>query len=206
MRFSLASGLSVSLVLAACAHEGQTPSAYDPGARESLRIPGGKRCLSVLDQLHVKYERLRSRGRVVTPVSIESDLGGVRFTQSGKTSLVCDCRLALALYWSAPVFKGLHISEVEHFGAYSNRTTRGGRPSLHALGLAVDTWRFKFDAATASVVRDYAHGWGDGCSPNAPVLNRLACGLRGLGLFRELITPDHDSDHHDHIHLGIVPL
>ena len=27
-----------------------------------------------------------------------------------------------------------------------------------------------------------------------------------LRLFRELITPDHDADHRDHVHLAIVPL
>jgi hypothetical protein len=206
MRLALRLCLSLSLALAGCAHEGQTPSAYDPSALESLRIPGGKRCLSVLTQLHVKYTKLRARGRVVTPVSIESDLGGVRYTQGGKTSLVCDCRLALALYWAAPVFSALHISEIEHFGAYSNRTTRSGRPSQHALGLAIDTWRFKFGKTSANVVHDYKHGWGSGCWPDAPVLNRLVCELRGLGLFRELITPDHDADHYNHVHLGIVPL
>jgi hypothetical protein len=206
MRLSLRFAFALSLTLAGCAHEGQTPDAYDARALESLRIPGGKRCLRVLDQLGVKYEKLRARGRVATPVTIRSALGGIRYTQGGKPSLVCDCRLALALYWSAPVFSAMHITEVEHYGAYSNRTTRRGRPSMHALGLAVDAARFKFQDTSASVVHDYAKGWGAGCWPDAPALNRLVCELRGLGLFRELITPDHDADHHDHVHLGIVPL
>ena len=55
-----------------CAHEGQAPPAWDASARESLRIPGGKRCLSVLDRLGVKYKKLSPRGKVRTPVEIRS--------------------------------------------------------------------------------------------------------------------------------------
>jgi hypothetical protein len=196
--------LSVLLALG-CAHEGQTPPAYDASAAQSLRIPGGKRCLALLDRLGVKYKKLSPRGRVKTPVEITGDIGGVRYTTGGKTSLVCDCRLGLALEWSAPVLKSWHISEVSHYGAFSNRSTRGGRPSLHAQGLALDVARFKFPDSSLSVSDAYGRGWGAGCRPNAPAINQVVCQLRALGLFRELITPDHDSDHHDHVHLGILP-
>ncbi|HTU57188.1 MAG TPA: hypothetical protein VMF89_02125, partial [Polyangiales bacterium] len=46
----------------------------------------------------------------------------------------------------------------------------------------------------------------DGCSTDAPLLNQLACRLKARGLFRELLTPDYDADHHDHLHLGLAPL
>jgi len=189
-----------------CAHEGQTPAAYDPTAVQSLRIPGGKRCLVLLDQLGVKYKKLSPRGRVKTPVEITSDIAGVRYTNGGKTSLVCDCRLGLALVWAAPVLSTWHISEVVHYGAFSNRTTRQGRPSLHAQGLALDVARIKFPDRNLGVADTYGRGWGAGCRPNAPAINQVVCQLRELGLFRELITPDHDSDHRDHVHLGIVPM
>ncbi len=196
-------GLFLLLALAlGCAHEGATPGAWDGRAVESLRIPGGQRCLATLDKLGVKYKRMTARGRVRTPVEIRGDLGGVVY----KPSLVCDCRLALALHWAAPVLRGWHISKVEHFGAYANRTTRGGRPSLHAQGLALDVARLEFPDASLSVLRSYARGQGAGCRQGAPALNRVVCQLRELGLFRELITPDHDADHQDHVHLGIVPL
>lgn len=192
-------GLLLSL---GCAHEGRVPAAWDATAVQSLRIPGGKRCLAVLDQLGIEYEKLSPRGRVSTPVKIRSDIAGITF----KPQLVCDCRLALALHWSAPVLESWHIREVEHYGAYANRTTRSGRPSLHAQGLAVDIARFRFPDARLDVASNYERGWGAGCRPNAPPLNRVVCQLRELGLFRELITPDHDADHHDHVHLGILPL
>jgi hypothetical protein len=193
------------LLVIGCAHEGQTPPAYDPRAAQSLRIPGGKRCLHLLDQLGVKYKKLSARGRIKTPIEITSAIAGVRYTNGGKTSLVCDCRLGLALHWSAPVFASWHISEVVHFGAFSDRTTRRGRPSLHAQGLALDVARFKFPDSNLSVSEAYGRGWGAGCWPDAPAVNQVVCQLRKLGLFRELITPDHDSDHRDHVHLAIVP-
>jgi hypothetical protein len=184
----------------------QTPGAYDSNALQSLRIPGGQRCLDLLDQLGVKYQRLSPRGRVATPVEVVGDIAGVRYVTEGRPSLVCDCRLALALHWSAPVLLAWNVSEIEHYGAYANRTTRQGRPSLHARGLALDAARFKFSSVSQSVSEDYARGWGPGCWPEAPALNQIVCRLRSLGLFRELITPDHNSDHHDHVHLAIVPL
>lgn len=190
------------LLAIGCAHEGQLPPAWDATAAQSLRIPGGKRCLEVLGQLGVKYEKVAPRGRVKTPVKIKSAIGGVTY----KPALVCDCRLALALHWTAPVLQSWHIHEVEHYGAFSNRMTRGGRPSLHAQGLALDVARFKFPDARLDVASNYERGWGAGCRPNAPALNRVVCQLRELGLFRELITPDHDDDHRDHVHLGILPL
>jgi hypothetical protein len=199
MRWLLGLGLFLAL---GCAHEGQVPAAWDASAVESLRIPGGKRCLSVLDRLGVKYKKLSPRGNVKTPVEIQSAIAGVSY----KPTLVCDCRLALALHWSAPVLEAWHISEVEHYGAFSNRTTRRGRPSLHARGLALDVARFKFPDARLDVASNYERGWGAGCGPNAPPVNRIVCQLRQLGLFRELITPDHDDDHQDHVHLGIPPL
>ena len=63
-------GLSIVLWLSGCAHEGATPDAYDASAVQSLRIPGGKRCLSLLNQLGVRYKKLSPRGHVATPVEI----------------------------------------------------------------------------------------------------------------------------------------
>lgn len=194
----------LGLLSLGCALDG-VPPAYDPSSRESLRIAGGERCLEILSGLGVQYEHLGARGKASTLVNVRSDIGGVLYTTGGKRSLVCDCRLALALYWSAPVLSRWNISEVEHMGAYVDRRTRRGSPSLHALGLALDAATFKSEGNSHSVAHDYERGV-RGCSPQAPPLNQLACELRRLRLFRELITPDHDADHHDHFHLAILPL
>lgn len=201
-------GALLGLVFVGCAPEGwlgrHPPSAYDARATQSLRIPGGQRCLELLTQLGIEHRRLSPRGRVKTPVEILGDIGGVSYMSQGRESLVCDCRLALALHWSAPLLSAWHVSKVEHFGAYANRTTRAGRPSLHAMGLALDAAAFEFANARQSVAEDYARGVG--CWADAPAVNRVVCELRSLGLFRELITPDHDADHDDHVHLAIAPL
>jgi hypothetical protein len=208
-----AAALLILLLVLGCAREGafspggqQMPEAYDLSATASLRIPGGKRCLSLLGQLGIKYRSLTARGSVQTPVEVLGPIGGIKYTHDGRPSLICDCRLALALHWAAPVLAGWHITEVEHYGAYANRATRRGRPSLHARGLALDAARFKFANVSQNVEKDYARGWGAGCWPEAPAINQVVCQLRSLRLFRELITPDHDSDHHDHVHLAIAPL
>lgn len=201
-------GALLCAVSLGCAPEGwlghHPPSAYDPQAVQSLRIPGGKRCLELLNRLGVKYERLSPRGSVDTPVEVVGDIGGIRYVSQGRESLVCDCRLALALHWSAPVLSAHEIQTVEHFGAYANRSTRRGRPSLHAMGLALDAAAFKFTSTRQSVAEDYARGVD--CRSEAPAVNQVVCHLRSLGLFRELITPDHDADHDDHVHLAIAPL
>jgi hypothetical protein len=184
----------------------QTPSAYDPWATASRRIPGGARCLQLLGQLGIKYQRLSPRGNVATPVEVVGDIAGIRYVSQGRQSLVCDCRLALALHWSGPVLAAWKISTIEHFGAYANRSTRRGAPSAHAMGLALDVATFQFSSTRQTVAEHYARGWGAGCRPEAPAINQVVCRLRGLGLFRELITPDHDADHHDHVHLAIAPL
>jgi hypothetical protein len=208
-----AATLLILLSLSGCAREGafgpshqQLPDAYDAGATASLRIPGGKSCLRVLDKLGVKYRTLTPRGQVETPIEVLGDIAGIKYTHDGRPSLICDCRLALALHWAAPVLAAWHVTEVEHYGAYANRGTRRGRASLHARGLALDAARFKFAKVSQNVAKDYARGWGAGCWPEAPAINQVVCQLRGLRLFRELITPDHDADHHDHVHLAIAPL
>jgi hypothetical protein len=120
--------------------------------------------------------------------------------------MIVDCRFALGLWHVAPALTELGVSRVRFSGAYVYRTSRKGRLSLHAYGLALDVHEVTTADGTFSVKRDFARGIGDGCSAGAPLLNRLSCRLRAPGLFRELLTPDYNADHHDHLHLGIAPL
>lgn len=135
---------------------------------------------------------------------VEGPIGGIRFLTEGREELVCDCRLVLALDWSARLLQPMGVRAMNHSGAYVYRTTRSGRPSLHARGLAIDVHGIQVGEQWYWVKRDYQSGLRDGCG--GPVLNDISCRLRHLRLFRELITPDHNRDHHDHFHLGIPPL
>jgi hypothetical protein len=143
---------------------------------------------------------------MVTPISVTGPIGGVRYESEGKTSLVCDCRLAVALDWVAPELQSFGIKEIGHSGAYVYRTTRRGHPSLHARGLAIDVHRLRVRGRKLDVERDYLRGAGASCRPDSPILNRLACELDRSGLFEQVITPDDDSDHRDHLHFAIRPL
>jgi hypothetical protein len=169
-----------------------------------LRLRGGDFCYSWLDALGIAHEPLGPLAEVSDPVRVLGPIGGVEYRSQGQAGFVADCRLVLALDWTSRVLSRHGVTRIEHSGAYSYRRTRSGRLSLHARGLAIDVHGFGFGAMTHWVERDFERGRGEGCSVDAAAVNRVTCDLRRLRLFRELITPDHDSDHHDHIHLGIA--
>ena len=81
---------------------------------------------------------------------------------------------------------------------------RVGRLSLHAYGLALDVHEVTADGKSFVVARDFARGLSNGCAADAPVLNRLACRFAQLRLFQELLTPDSNADHRDHLHFAIA--
>jgi hypothetical protein len=142
---------------------------------------------------------------VDTPVIVLGPIGGVRFW-STSGPLIVDCRFALGLSEVASDFAGLGIESARFSGAYVYRTSRKGRLSLHAYGLAMDLHDVRTASGVQTVKRDFLRGTRESCSPEQPIPNQLACRLRRRGLFRELLTPDYNSDHHDHLHLGIAPL
>lgn len=174
--------------------------------QRSLTIPPGAHCLSWLDRYGVRYRPLGAKAGMVTPVAVSGPIGGVDYVSAGKSSVVGDCRLIVALQWIAPELRALGVRTVRHSGAYVYRTTRKGRLSLHALGLAIDLHAVEIAGQKQDVKHDYKVGMRDGCRGRAPALNHLACWLDTSGLFQELLTPDDNRDHHDHLHLAIAPL
>ena len=188
----------------ASSERGSAPRAWDGNALESLRIPGGDECLGWLARLGIEHRSLKATRGVTTPVEVSGPVAEVRYVSAGRSSFVADCRLVLALDWIGPHLRQFGVSEVRHSGAYVYRTTRSGRPSRHAKGLAIDVHGVRVDGKFHTVKRDFEKGLGWGCDTGAPRLNQISCRLRGLRLFRELITPDHNADHHDHLHLAIA--
>ena len=169
-------------------------------------IPPGRSCLSLLDRLGVDYRPLVSLKGVQTPIEVGQQLGPVRFYPTAGRPLTCDCRLAVALAWTGRHLAEFGIRDVGFSGAYVDRTTRSGRPSRHARGLAIDLHFFGTAEQKFNVKRDFARGLADSCAPQSPLVNRIACRLHKLGLYKELLTPDSDRDHHDHIHVALAPL
>ena len=227
-RLPFAATLFTALAATGCAHEAQPPevpgmvvveatphSSVDNdgplpvrhGAKKGklgLAIPDGERCLAWLEQESVAYRPLPPRPGMVTPVAVTGAIGGVRYETEGHAALVCDCRLVVALDWLGPELRSLGVRSIRHSGAYSYRTTRAGKPSLHAQGLAIDVHALSIGSSRFEVERDYVRG--GACEAETSPLNRLACDARRMGLLEEVITPDDDSDHRDHLHLAIAPL
>lgn len=141
---------------------------------------------------------------VDTPIEVTGPIAGVTYITGGKVSITGDCRLMLALDWASRTLASVGITEVRHSGAYVYRTTSRGRPSLHARGLAIDIHAVKAGNTWYDVERDYSNGRGPVCDQWQPFINHVYCRLAQLNLFRELITPDHNAEHHDHFHLGVA--
>ena len=170
----------------------------------AAEFPGGDACLSDLRAAGVAFQPVSDKRGVATPIAIEGSIGGVRYWTIGAGPMVSDCRLALALAKVAPELRGLGISAMRFSGAYSYRMARVGRLSLHAYGLALDVHEVTADGKSYVVARDFRKGLPNGCAAEAPLLNRLACRLSQLRLFQELLTPDSNADHHDHLHIAIA--
>lgn len=182
------------------------PPAWNPRDRVALGLPSGTACLQWLGSLGISYRQLDSLRGVDTPVEVTGPISGVNYVTAGKPLVVGDCRLILALDWASRTLTRVGITQVRHSGAYVYRTTSSGRPSLHARGLAIDLHAVQSGSTWFDVERDYEHGTGANCDSLQPFLNHVYCRLHQLALFRELITPDHNAEHHDHFHLGIAPI
>lgn len=170
----------------------------------AAEFPSGEACLSRLRESGVAFQEVSEKRGVSTPIAIEGPIGGVKYFTLGSAPMVSDCRLALALAKVAPELRGLGITAMRFSGAYSYRMAKVGRLSLHAYGLALDVHEVIADGRSYVVARDFARGLPNGCAEQAPLLNRLACRLVELRLFQELLTPDSNADHHDHLHLAIA--
>lgn len=168
-------------------------------------IPGGDECLAELGATDVRFERLESKKGIATPVVVSGPIGGLPYKGGTGGGLVADCRLVLALHRIAPVLKELGVTGLRYSGAYSYRMSKVGRLSYHAHGLAIDVHELLVGDKWLGVKSDYAVGLADGCAAESPPLNRVACRLGRLRLFKELLTPDYDAAHRDHFHLGIAP-
>jgi hypothetical protein len=93
------------------------------------------------------------------------------------------------------------VVRVRYSGAYVYKTAPSGRLSHHAYGVAIDLHDFETRHGRLTVKHDFRKG--AGCGRRVPRLNRLACDLRRQGIFEELLTPDFNRAHRDHLHLSI---
>jgi hypothetical protein len=92
---------------------------------------------------------------------------------------------------------GRDLKSVIDIGAYSCRSTRTGRESEHAHGLAMDIAGFELTDGTMISVKE---AWAAG-GKGRDFLHAVAA--QACRYFNEVLDPDSDRDHADHIHLDL---
>lgn len=91
---------------------------------------------------------------------------------------------------------GTGVTRIGDLGVRNCRPMQGHRFLLseHAFADAIDLSAFELDDGTSITVAD---AWG-GRDPHAWFVHEAA--RRACDFFAMVITPDHDAEHHDHIH------
>jgi hypothetical protein len=180
------------------------PAFAPPAATAESSIPGGSKCLGELGTRGIRFHATAPVLGIATPVVLDGTLDGIRFYAPDKRPFLADCRLILALTEVTPEWRALGVTEVRFSGAYVYKLTHPGRMSMHAYGLAVDLHAFHAGGSTLEVKHEFSRG--ESCRGNVPLLNRVLCGVRAHGSFKEHLGPDDNASHFDHFHLALKPL
>jgi hypothetical protein len=182
-----------------------------------LPAAAGKRdarsCLRALDQLGVDYVRQKKPG-IEIGVRVRGPLGGVTYKQYDDKPLIIDCSLAVSLAASGRWLVALGFDTAIWSGAYHVRNVKGSkRRSKHSYGLAIDVHQYNGTEGRRIVVKDdYEQGLGDAVDCiGAPLteagtlLKTIDCQMRRSGMFRFILDPDYDGNHHHHFHIETKP-
>ena len=97
---------------------------------------------------------------------------------------------------------GQPVKRIHHYGAFACRTQVGGnedRLSEHAFGRAIDGAAFELVDGTMIRVKQEWNGIGR----RSRFLRNVA--REACDLFHVVLTPSHDTAHHDHLHFDTGP-
>jgi hypothetical protein len=184
----------------------------------------GADCMTELEHRRVAYLTTAPVPGVDAPVRLAGPLHGVTFQQENRSTDealnadggIMDCRLALALDDFSELLAARGIASVGFISAY-RRDTTGKIPAgqRHPSGLAIDIATFRHGDGTAwEVERDF-HGrvgaktCGRGAQNPGPRdapslgLRRLVCDAGATRVFNLVLTPNYDTEHHNHVHLEV---
>jgi hypothetical protein len=190
-----------------------------PSGRQIASLPA-RECQRILRSQRVAFEQVPNDAAplVQSPVYLLAPLKGVKFSAAEGMSEheLVDCRLAVALLAWAPSLARAGVIEVEHYSTYrpGARVRGTGKTSGHARALAIDAARFRFrDGRVLDIDEDwYDRTRGsDPCAgrhretPTSKQLRDVVCTAVSSDLFQVVITPHHDRDHQNHVHLELVP-
>jgi hypothetical protein len=199
----VAIALVATLALAGCGGSGGGSAARSPYTNASL---AGGQCFGALSQRQIDYTRLEdfgSSGGCGIDMAIE--LNASTASLSRPATLGCPLAVALndferqVLQPMAQRHFGQHVARIHHFGAYACRARSGnaGRLSEHAKGRAIDVSGFELADGTVIRVKDDWRNSG-ARSQFLHEVSRGACDI-----FQVVLSPNHDSAHHDHLHFDI---
>lgn len=179
-----------------------------------------KECRRLLRSASVRFDPLPSKEApaIASPLALRSKVLGVAFEPANgmaKNGHV-DCRLAVALLAWAPILRDAGVVRVEHYSTYrpGARVRGNGKVSGHAHALAIDAARFHLDdGRVLEVLEDWdeRERGGDPCPVRRSeddagrILRQVVCRAVERDIFQVVITPHHDRDHQNHVHLELVP-
>jgi hypothetical protein len=177
-------------------------------------------CRRVLRNASVRFDPLtrHEAPAIAEPMALRSAVLGVQFEPANgmaKNGTV-DCRLAVALLAWAPILRDAGVVRVEHFSTYrpGAHVRKTGKISGHAHAMAIDAARFYLrDGRLLQVDDDWdeRERGGEPCpvrrgeSDGGRILRQVVCRAVERDLFQVVITPHHDRDHQNHVHLELVP-
>ncbi len=190
------------LALAGCGGSASRAPSVSPYNTASLV----GQCFGALSQRQVDYTRIEdfgSRNGCGIAQAIELHASTASLNQTA--TLGCPLAMALndferhVLQPAAQLYFGQHVARIHHFGAYAcrGRSSNAGRLSEHAKGRAIDIAAFELADGTVVRIKDHWHGAGDR-SRFLHDVSRGACNV-----FQVVLSPNHDRDHHDHLHFDI---
>lgn len=193
---------------------GKRPADYDKAVRASWRPLKGydRGCLKRIKAAGIRYRLLRKVKGVKTPVEITSKfMGRVRYRKSwnNKRRFILNCRMVEVLASAGPTIRKAGVATIYFSSSWRYSLVAGTRRlSKHASGEALDITAIDGAFGYASVLKHYEKGrWGCGNrnrSPKGKAWRKLFCALRlGRKFFRNVMTPDTDRNHRDHLHVEL---
>lgn len=163
----------------------------------------------------VKIAEERAPG-VQLPIRLTGALAGVEIQGTGKNKAThyLDCRLAHALVRWAAQLQAAGVVRIDHYSVYRQDAEVGGTRKLsgHAAALAIDAGRFHLRDGRVLTVLDTWTDKTKGAAPCAArpmqsaderLLRELVCDAARRGLFQTIVTPHHNPEHDNHVHLEV---
>lgn len=200
-------------------HKSRAPVAPKPEVEAADATAGpDQACHVQLRKAGVSFEKLSSERapNVELPIRLTGSVAGVEIRGAGKNKAThyLDCRLALTLVRWAPALLAAGVIGIDHYSIYRPEAHVSGtrKASGHASALAIDAARFHLrDGRVLNVLdnwKDKTKG-ADPCAPHPQqdaderLLRDLTCDASRMGLFQTVVTPHHNPEHNNHVHLEI---